>query len=76
MTVLDQDLPSRIAAEMPAITVGRWIVTLIASLFYVVGYVAARTVKVVVYVSMWVYTAVRLGWAEGMAKPVAPARSQ
>lgn len=70
MTVLDQELPARIAAEMPAVTVGRWLVMVIAAFFYVIGYVAARIVRVTAYVAVWVYTAVKLGWREGLGKPV------
>lgn len=68
MTVLDQQLPDRITAEMSNVQAGRWLVTVIAALFYALGFVVARVVRVTMFVAMWVFTAVRLGWREGLAK--------
>jgi len=73
MTVLDRELSNRVTAEMPTVPdvhVGRLIVTVIAALFYVLGFTAARIVRMTVFIAMWVFTAVRLGWQEGLAKPV------
>ena len=69
MTVLDHQLPGRIEAEMPNVQIGRWIVTVIASLFYVLGFIAARAARLTVFVVAFVVAAVRLGWQEGYAKP-------
>ena len=69
VTVFDQTLPGRVTASTPDVHVGRLLATVLAALFYALGWVAARTVRVVVFAAAWSFTAVRLGWREGFAKP-------
>lgn len=74
MTVFDQTLPARVTAQTPDVHVGRVLATVLAALFYALGWVAAKTVRLVVFALTWSFTAVRLGWREGFAKPGPSAR--
>lgn len=74
MTIFDQTLPARVTAQAPDVHVGRLLATVLAALFYALGWTAAKTVRVVVFALAWSFTAVRLGWREGFAKPVRSAR--
>ena len=69
MTVFDQTLPARVTAQTPDVHLGRLLATVLAAVFYALGWIAARTVRVVVFAVTWSFIAVRLGWREGFAKP-------
>lgn len=69
MTVFDQTLPARVSAQTPDVHIGRLLATVLAALFYGLGWIAAKTVRVVVFALTWSFTAVRLGWREGFATP-------
>jgi hypothetical protein len=74
VTVFDQALPARVTAATPDVHIGRLLATVLAAVFYALGWVAAKTVRVVVFAVSWSFTAVRLGWREGFAKPDLSAR--
>ena len=74
VTVFDQTLPARVSAQTPDVHVGRLLATVLAAIFYALGWVAAKTVRLVVFAVSWSFTAVRLGWREGFAKPDMSAR--
>jgi len=79
MTVLDQffdeSLPEKVTAEAREIHFGRVLATVLAGVFYLIGWVAARTCRVVWFGLAWSVTAVRVGWREGYAKPAASSRA-
>lgn len=73
MTVLeqffDQDLPDRVTAETRDIHFGRLVATVLAGFFYLIGWLTARTVRIIWFALAWSATAVRVGWREGFALP-------
>jgi hypothetical protein len=67
MAVLDRVPVERITAEARQIELGRAVLTLLAGLFYVVGWLAAKLVNVVWFAFAWSWTAIKVGWKEGRA---------
>lgn len=72
VTVLDQffddSLPGRVTAEARDIQFGRLLATVLAGVFYLLGWIAARALRVVWFALTWSATAVRVGWREGLAQ--------
>lgn len=67
MAVLERVPVERITAEAREIRLGRTLLTLLAGLFYVLGWLAAKIVNVVWFAAAWSFTAVKVGWVEGRA---------
>lgn len=67
MAVLDRVPVDRITAEARDIRLGRALLTLLAGVFYVIGWIAAKVVGVVWFAVAWAGTAVKVGWAEARA---------
>jgi hypothetical protein len=67
MVVLDRVPVERITAEARQIELGRTVLTLLAGLFYVVGWLAAKLVNVVWFAFAGSWAAVKVGWKEGRA---------
>lgn len=65
MAVLERVPVERITAEAREIKLGRTLLTLLAGLFYVIGWVAAKLVNVVWFAVAWSYAAAKVGWVEG-----------
>ena len=60
-TIIDQIPLERINAEARKANFGRLLLTLIAGLFYLIGWVAARFF----FALAWCGAAVKVGWQEG-----------
>lgn len=73
MTVLDRVPVDRITLEAREVHIGRSLLTLLAGLFYILGWAVAKLVNVVGFTLAWSWTAIKVGWAEGRAS-AAPAR--
>ena len=56
------------------IKLGRTLLTLLAGLFYVLGWVAAKVVGVIWFGIAWSYTAAKVGWNEGRASSALAAK--
>jgi hypothetical protein len=67
MAVLDRVPVDRITVEARDIQVGRTVVTLLAALLYVIGWVAAKLFTAVWFAVAWSAVAVKVGWKEGRA---------
>lgn len=67
MAVLDRVPVERITVEARQVEIGRTLLTLLAGLFYVLGWLAAKLVNVVWFAVAWSWTAVKVGWKEGRA---------
>lgn len=63
--VLDRVPVDRISAEAREVRFGRAVLTAIAAVFYVVGWLAAAVWLAVV----WCATAVKVGWQEARQRP-------
>lgn len=64
MAVLDRVPLDKITAEARAISFVRTLLTLIAGVLFAVGWVAAKSCKVLWFVGAWTFAAVRVGWRE------------
>lgn len=73
MTVLDRVPLDRITTEARQIHFGRLLLTLIAGLFFAVGWSVAKLFAVVWFAVAWSAAAVKVGWQEGR-KPAAARR--
>lgn len=54
----------RVEAEAQRIDIGRGVLTLIAGLFYVLGWTLAKLVMGVATVITWSWAAARIGWQD------------
>lgn len=59
----------RITTEAREVRFGRIILTLLAGLFYGLGWVTAKVFSVSWRAMAWLATAVKVGWQEGRKKP-------
>lgn len=71
MAALERVPVERITAEAREIRIGQTLLTLLAGLFYVIGWTVAKVVNVVWFAAAWSFTAVKVGWNEGRAAPQA-----
>ena len=67
MAVLDRVPVDRITVEARQVEIGRTLLTLLAGLFFVLGWLAAKLVNVVWFAVAWSWTAAKVGWKEGRA---------
>lgn len=67
MAVLDRVPVERITVEARQVEIGRTLLTALAGLFFVLGWLAAKLVNVVWFAFAWSWTAVKVGWKEGRA---------
>lgn len=67
MTVLDRVPVDRITLEAREVHLGRALLTLLAGMFYVLGWTVAKLVNVVGFAVAWSWTAIKVGWVEGRA---------
>lgn len=72
MVVLDGAMVDRITAEAKQIHFGRFILIVLASLFFAVGWVAAKTCQVLWLGAAWTFAAVKVGWQEARKAPSRP----
>lgn len=70
MTLLDGAVVDRITVEARQIHFGRVLLTVFASLFFAVGWVAAKTCQVLWLAVAWMFAAVKVGWQDAR-KPAA-----
>ncbi|MFW6034029.1 MAG: hypothetical protein ACOC9R_02735 [bacterium] len=68
-TVLDRVPVDRVAAEAREIQFRRTALTLLAGLFFVVGWVAGKTLGAVWLAVAWSAAAVKVGWQEARRPP-------
>lgn len=64
MAVLDQVPVDRITAEARQIQLGRAILTAIAAVLYLIGWVPSRVTQAVWMALAWSGTAVKVGWVD------------
>jgi hypothetical protein len=57
----------RINAEARDVQFGRTVLTIIAALFFAIGWIAARTLGVLWLALAWSATAIKVGWQAGRA---------
>jgi uncharacterized membrane protein YedE/YeeE len=62
---LDEVMTARITAEAKQIHPGRALLTLIAAVFFGVGWVLAKLCRITWFVVAWSVAAVKVGWQEG-----------
>lgn len=67
MAVISGELSGRVSAEAERVQVGRILLTALAALWYVAGWVSARVFVAVAVAVRWSVAAVRVGWADGVA---------
>lgn len=72
MTLLDGAVVDRITVEARQIHFGRVLLTVFASLFFAVGWVAAKTCQVLWLALAWMFAAVKVGWQEARNAPNTP----
>lgn len=72
MAILDPALTARISTQAEAIRPGRALLTLIAGLFFAIGWLTAKTFGVLWLVVAWSIAAVKVGWQEGRGQHRAP----
>lgn len=65
MAFFDDALTARISAQAEAMKPGRALLTLIAGLFFALGWLVAKTFGVLWLVVAWSAAAVKVGWQEG-----------
>lgn len=63
-TILDRVPVERITAQAREVHAGKTLMTLVAGLFFVIGWVAFRVVAVVWLAMVWCAVATREGWRE------------
>lgn len=73
MTVLDRVPVDRITLEAREVHIGRSLLTLLAGLFYVIGWTVAKLVNILGFAVVWSWAAIKVGWVEGRAS-ASPAR--
>lgn len=66
MAVLDRVPIDRITEQAREVHFGRALLTLLAGLFFVIGW----TLRAVWFALVWAFTAARVGWNEGPGSPV------
>jgi len=69
MVVLDEALVGRIQNRAAEIHPGRTLLTLVAALFFALGWIVAKVARGVWLVISWSIAAVRVGWQEGWKAP-------
>lgn len=62
---------ARISAEAREVRFGPAVLTLVASLLFGLGWLAAKVCTVVWTALTWSFAAVRIGWQEGVARQTA-----
>lgn len=63
-TLLERVDIDRISAEARQVQIGRTLLTLMAAVLYVVGWITAKVLIGIWIVAAWTFTAVRLGWQD------------
>ena len=71
--IYDRVEPERISEKARQVTFGKTLVRLIATVFFIVGWVTARVFTVVWFVVVWSALAVAEGWQVGRAEAKAAA---
>jgi hypothetical protein len=69
MAVLDGLLVDQIETRAAAMHPGRTLLTVIAALFFALGWTVAKAARGVWLVVSWSIAAVRVGWQEGFKAP-------
>jgi len=69
LDLLDRVPVDRITAEAKEVHFRRTALTLIAGLFWLLGWSASKAVAAVWFALAWSWTAVRLGWSDARATP-------
>jgi hypothetical protein len=69
MAVLDDAVVGRIQTSAAQMHPGRTLLTLIAALFFALGWLVAKLARGVWLVLSWTIAAVRVGWQEGFQAP-------
>lgn len=65
LSILDRVPVERITAEARQIQFRRIALTVLAALFYVIGWTVAKLFAVIWLAITWSFTAIKLGWEEG-----------
>jgi hypothetical protein len=60
------------ARQIDPAAAGRMLLTLLAGLLYALGWVPARTVRVLWAAAVWSFAAVKLGWRDGWKRDTRP----
>jgi hypothetical protein len=63
--MIDNAIVGRIGAEAREIQFGRTILTILAAIFFALGWISARVLGFVWFALAWSATAVKVGWIEG-----------
>lgn len=69
MVALDDMLVHDITARARQIQFSRVLLTVLAGVFYGLGWITARTFGVIWLAMTWTAVAVKVGWTEGRRKP-------
>lgn len=69
MVTVDTVTLDRITAQAREIRFSRVFLTILAGMFYAIGWVAARTFGAVWLAMTWTAVAVKVGWTEGRRRP-------
>jgi hypothetical protein len=69
MAVLDRVPLDRINTEARDVEIGRAVLTVLAGVLFAVGWLAAKTVGLLVLAVAWSVAAVRVGWSVGWESP-------
>lgn len=69
MVTVDTVVLDRITTQAREIRFSRVFLTVLASMFYGLGWITAKTFGVVWLAMTWTAVAVKVGWTEGRRKP-------
>lgn len=65
MTIFDPAITSRISTEARDVHFGRTVLTIIAALFFGLGWITAKVFTYTWLALAWSVTAIKVGWQEG-----------
>jgi hypothetical protein len=69
MVVLDEALVGRIQSRAAELHPGRMLLTVVAALFFALGWTIAKAARGIWLVLSWSIAAARVGWQEGWKAP-------
>jgi fatty acid desaturase len=69
LSILDRVPLDRINEQARAARPGRALLTILAALFFAIGWVAGKTITVIWLSIAWSFAAVKVGWQEARPKP-------
>ena len=69
MAIIDPALTARISTEARDVHFGRTVLTILATLLFGLGWIAAKAVTLTWLALAWSATAIKVGWQEGRKLP-------